>query len=54
MTMNTDINTGMKIRPTDNLPKEEDDYQLADQYPKPMTEEQIKAKIDELLNTTAK
>ena len=45
----TDTNSGLEIRMTDNGPKEEDDFQKADQYSRPMTEEEIKAKIAEVL-----
>lgn len=47
--MNMDINTDNEIRLTDNSPKEGDDYQKIDQYARPMSEDQIKKKIDELL-----
>ena len=42
-----DINSGLEIRLTDNSPKEGDDFQKADQYARPMTDEEIKAKIEE-------
>lgn len=47
--MKTDINTDKKIRLTDNTPKESDDFQVIDQYKRPMTEEEIKAKINEIV-----
>ena len=46
--MNVDTNSGLTIRLTDNTPKEEDDFQKLDQYARPMSEEEIKAKIDEM------
>lgn len=45
----TDTNSGLEIRITDNTAKEGDDFQLGDQYARPMTEEEIKAKIEEVL-----
>ena len=49
--MTADINTGADIRPTNNTPKERDDFQVSDQYARPMTEEEIKSKIDALIGT---
>lgn len=46
--MNVDTNSGLTIRLTDNTPKEEDDFQKLDQYARPMSEEEIKAKIAEM------
>lgn len=45
----TDTNSGLGIRLTDNTPKDGDDFQLADQYARPMTDEEIMAKIEEVL-----
>lgn len=44
-----DTNSGLGIRLTDNSPKEGDDFQLADQHTRPLTEEEIKAKIEEMI-----
>lgn len=43
-----DTNSQLSIRATDNTPKEEDDFQKADQYNRPMTEDEIMAKIKEI------
>ena len=45
---NFDINTGRMIRPTDNAPKEDDDFQLRDQHKRPLTDEEILKKIKEV------
>lgn len=45
----SDINTGNEIRLTDNKPKEGDYYELKDQYNRPMSELEIKEKINEVL-----
>ena len=47
--MKNDINTNKTIRVTDNTPKESDDFQKIDQYRWAMTEEEIEAKISELV-----
>ena len=45
-----DTNSGLGIRLTDNSPKENDDFQMADQYGRPMTDEEIKSKIKEVID----
>ena len=45
----TDTNSGLEIRLTDNTPKEDDDFQLGDQYARPMTDEEIERKIQEVI-----
>ena len=49
--MKNDTNTNNVIRKTDNTPKEGDDYQLRDQYRRPMTDDEIKEKIGEILGS---
>lgn len=43
-----DTNSGLEIRQTDNAPKEGDDFQLNQQFDRPMTEEEILEKIKEV------
>lgn len=46
--MNVDTNTNLEIRPTDNAPKEEDWFELNQQFDRPMTDEEILKKIKEV------
>ena len=43
-----DTNSQLEIRKTDNTPKEGDDFQLNQQFNRPMTDEEILAKFAEV------